>query len=83
MSQAMYLLFSFSMACLYVGEVVFLAYMGIKEGTSQGVLALILIFITLLWHLTVRGHNASPCPTGIIAYQTRYQHYLNYGSLSY
>eukprot|EP00904_Undaria_pinnatifida_P004555 jgi/Undpi1/140/HiC_scaffold_1.g00139.m1 len=50
---AMYLLFAFSMACLYVGEVVFVAYMGIKKGVDQGVVALVLIFITLLWHWTV------------------------------
>ena len=52
--QAMYLLFSFSMACLYVGEVVFVAYMGIKEGVTQGIVAIILLLITILWHFTVR-----------------------------
>lgn len=51
--QAMYLLFSFSMACLYVGEVVFVAYVGIKEGVDQGVVALILVLITLVWHWSV------------------------------
>lgn len=72
----MYLLFAFSMACLYVGEVVFVAYMGIKEGVDQGVVALVLIFITLLWHWTVSSivillikaywyHSAKPV---IVAY---------------
>lgn len=50
----MYLLFSFSMACLYIGEIVFVAYVGIKEGAQQGVVAIILVGITVLWHYTVR-----------------------------
>ncbi|CAN0322366.1 unnamed protein product [Pylaiella littoralis] len=50
---SMYLLFRFSMASLYIGEVVFLAYVGLKKGPQQAALALILIGITFLWHLQV------------------------------
>ncbi|CBJ31516.1 early-response-to-dehydration protein [Ectocarpus siliculosus] len=50
---SMYLLFSFSMACLYIGEVVFLAYIGIKEGAYETIAAVVLIFITIFWHMHV------------------------------
>lgn len=49
----MYLLFTFSMACLYIGEVAFFAFIGIKEGARQAPLALILIIITAIWHMQV------------------------------
>lgn len=55
--QAMFLLFSFGMASLYVGEVVFVAFIGIKQGAGQGVWALILIFITMAWHYMVRNRT--------------------------
>lgn len=53
--QFMYLLFRFSMACLYIGELVFVAFIGIKEGSRQGVVAVVLVVITVLWHCTVRS----------------------------
>lgn len=58
--QAMYLLFSFGVAGLYVGEVVFFAFVGIKEGIGQATWALILIFVTMAWHYLVsqgKGHS--------------------------
>lgn len=62
--QSMYLLFSFSMACLYIGEVVFLAYIGIKKGAYETIAAVVLIFITIFWHMHVRGdsfHRSAFC----------------------
>lgn len=55
----MFLLFKFSMACLYIGEVVFFAFIGIKEGPTQGVVALLLIGITLAWHVMVNINIAA------------------------
>lgn len=52
-SQFMYLVFYFGMACLYIGEIVFVAFVGIKKGPQQGVVAIALVFITLLWHIQV------------------------------
>lgn len=51
--QSMYLLFRFSMASLYIGEIVFVAYMGIKKGTYQGIAAIVLVVITAIWHMKV------------------------------
>ncbi|CAM9836918.1 unnamed protein product, partial [Scytosiphon promiscuus] len=52
---SMYLLFTFSMASLYIGEIVFVAYMGIKKGTYQGIASIILVVITALWHKLVNA----------------------------
>ena len=58
----MYLLFRFSMMCLYIGEIVFVAFLGIKEGAAQSPVALILVFITILWHIQVRACVYAPPP---------------------
>lgn len=58
--QAMYLLFSFGMASLYIGEVVFFAFIGIKKGVFQAIWALILIFITIAWHF-MASHDIVLC----------------------
>ncbi|CAN0302436.1 unnamed protein product, partial [Hapterophycus canaliculatus] len=50
---SMYLLFRFSMASLYIGEIVFVAYMGIKKGSYQSIAAIVLVVITVLWHMQV------------------------------
>lgn len=49
----MYPLFNFTMCCLYVAEVIFVAYIGIMKGPGQGVAALVLIGVTVLWHWMV------------------------------
>lgn len=49
----MYLVFSFSMLCLYIGEIVFVAFLGIKKGAAQSPVALILVVITIVWHVQV------------------------------
>ena len=41
------------MGSLYVGLVVFIAYIGIKQGAEQWALAVILLLITILWHIVV------------------------------
>lgn len=43
-------LFGFLMACLYMGEVVFIAYCGIKEAPTQGALGFVPLVLTILFH---------------------------------
>ncbi|CAM9780654.1 unnamed protein product [Ascophyllum nodosum] len=51
--EMMFLLHTYMMGSLYVGLVVFIAYIGIKQGAEQWALAVILLLITILWHIVV------------------------------
>ena len=43
-------LFPFLMACLYMGEFIFIAYMGIKEAPTQSLLGFVPVVATILFH---------------------------------
>jgi hypothetical protein len=45
--------FGFLMACLYIGQAVFIAYMGIKEAPIQAGLGVVPLIVTVLVHLSL------------------------------
>ena len=53
-------LFPFLIACLYMGEFVFIAYMGIKEAPIQGGLGFIPLILTILFHLHLNRTTVQP-----------------------
>ena len=53
-------LFPFLMACLYMGEVVFIAYMGLKKAPIQGGLGFIPLIITVLFHMHLNRTVVKP-----------------------
>ena len=53
-------LFGFLMACLYMGEVVFIAYMGLKEAPVQGGLGFVPLIVTILVHYSLVRNIISP-----------------------
>mmetsp|Transcript_6319 Transcript_6319/g.12641 ORF Transcript_6319/g.12641 Transcript_6319/m.12641 type:complete len:748 (-) Transcript_6319:132-2375(-) len=44
-------LFGFLLGCLYLGEFVFIAYMGVKEAPTHGALAFVVLGVTILVHV--------------------------------
>lgn len=52
--------FVFLMACIYMGEAVFIAYMGIKEAPTQAALAGIPLIITILVHRILSRNVIQP-----------------------
>ncbi|CAB9528745.1 CSC1-like protein [Seminavis robusta] len=44
-------LFPFLMACLYMGELIFIAYMGIKEAPVQGAFGFVPLVVTIAFHM--------------------------------
>jgi hypothetical protein len=53
-------LFGFLIACLYMGEVVFIAYCGIKEAPTQGALGFVPLVLTILFHRILARNIISP-----------------------
>jgi hypothetical protein len=53
-------LFGFLMACLYMGEVVFIAYCGIKEAPTQGALGFVPLVLTIIFHRILSRNIISP-----------------------
>lgn len=56
-------LFPFLMACLYVGEFIFIAYMGIKEAPMQGGLGFIPLIVTIIFHKQLNRTVIQPLQT--------------------
>lgn len=44
-------LFNFLMLCLYMGEIIFIAYMGIKEAPAQSAMGFVPFVVTILVHM--------------------------------
>jgi hypothetical protein len=53
-------LFGFLMACLYMGEVVFIAYCGIKEAPTQGAMGFVPLVLTIIFHRILFRNIISP-----------------------
>jgi calcium permeable stress-gated cation channel len=53
-------LFSFLMAALYMSELVFIAFMGLKEGTIQGALGFVTFAVTIFVHRLLHRNIRQP-----------------------
>lgn len=53
-------LFGFLIACLYMGEVIFIAYMGIKEAPAQGVLGFFPLVGTIIMQAVLKRNIIQP-----------------------
>ena len=53
-------LFGFLMGCLYMGEVVFIAYMGIKEAPGPSACGFVPLVLTILFHMYINRAIITP-----------------------
>jgi hypothetical protein len=53
-------LFGFLMTCLYMGEVVFIAYMGIKEAPGPAACGFVPLVVTILFHIYIHRKIIMP-----------------------
>lgn len=57
------LMFNMIMGCLYMSEIIFVVFMGIKKGVAQGPIAIVSVVLTVLFHLRVNATFAKHCKT--------------------
>eukprot|EP00300_Choanocystis_sp_HF-7_P015566 c19103_g1_i5.p1 GENE.c19103_g1_i5~~c19103_g1_i5.p1 ORF type:complete len:448 (+),score=115.16 c19103_g1_i5:1200-2543(+) len=57
------LMFKMIMGCLYMSEIVFVVFMGIKKGVAQGPVAIVSVVLTFLFHMRVNATFSKHCNT--------------------